>query len=663
MVQGKAIDGKLRGRPKRWAAAEEKAFLAAVVRQLVVTGPNVDKGQVPWGQFTGIRHTSTACARRIAKYRLVSPGEEKPAELPTGKRRRKTDVEKDNQFYQFCAMAHEVFKLRQRRREAAIRAALERKLAELSSLRGPGGEEGEQWSHALPDEMDPLLALLPAQLRSVVPRDELLRIMAPEDFSKLEPGRLFMASDAEEERLHTELQQELQAFYDSIPVQRPIGVSQRVPSLDDVDMVGPEGGLVRVQAAPRRLRADIRAAVRGTGGMAAGQVASLSAGDDAGWHVAAAAVSLLAAVYAAPLSRASDTGGEPEALLKAHAKELVTQAASQLCESRVLHSNRDASLLVQGTRQAAHARDMVLDFVPPFAEIRGAEQVLLKATGSIVMNPRQRGWGGLMAVILTGVTSGHLDLSVSFSQDTSVEEPDMEDLDQFLPKSLISVCVENEPPFGEATIHSGKLLSKQQPLAVEPTAPLFVVTQPSLHLVTAVLGVPIADTERQDMAGLAVRSALGPTSRPDLNMQERLQAAVSAITIPLQGHLEAAGALPSSFVRPAVIGDTVCSAFASCMDAVRSAAKRAGVAGVAVGALLRAVVGPAAAESDGNELIPLEAKEHVQRAAVQVGRLLALRDNHLELTAMLSVDQAQWPEVGEGLSAAKHAFACAGMQV
>lgn len=677
-MQGKPADGRLRGRPKRWHSAEEKALLAAVVRVITIAGPDLDKGQVPWGEFSGIRHTSSACARRISLYRLVGVTPDKDPEVTAGKRRRKADLNKDSQFYQLCEVATEVFRLRQRRREEAVKAAVDRKLTTLAKAMGSRGESTGQWSYAREDEPDPMLALLPKHLRDVVPPEELRAILMPEDFTQVAHGRLFTAHDAEEERLHTELRQMLLTFFETIPVMRPQGSLRRVRAIDDTDMNG-DGVQTRVHAPSRRLRGELRSAARGVAAMVAGVAASLGIADSADWRVAAAAAALLAAVSTSDPRSPSAGTDEPCALLAAHSQARVSRAATLLCEARVLHSCREAALLVAPTRQAQAAHDTVLDSSPPCSEIRGAEHIIVKGGGVIDITPRQRGWGGLMAVILTGTTSGHLTLSLSFSADEAAPEADLDDLDQFLHKSTFSIGVQNVPPAGTPPLHSGKLLSSRQPLCLEPNSSLFTLAAKSLHLVTSGFGVAIADTQRAEPVCLSVRGALGSASdvaagaatdparhtqsqAQPCGVKKLLQSAVSAIAFPLHTHLVAAGALPPAFLPPIIsVGDAACAAFTVCLDAVSAVAERAGEAGVAVGALMRSIVDPGAPEEEW--FVPAESRGAVLEAAVQVGGVLALRDNSLANTAMLAMEQTQWPAVPQGYSASKHALACSGLQV
>lgn len=677
-VQGKAIEGQLRGRPKRWPGPEEKALLTAIVRVTVIAGPDLNHTMVPWGQFAGIRHTTSACTRRISFYRLVNaPNDKALPELPPGKRRRKADLSKDNQFYQLCSVAAEVYRLRQRRRVEAVRAALTAKLTELSAVRGPGGDVSEPWSLAVTDEQDALLALLPTQLRSVLPREELRAALMPEDFSDVAPGRLFMAHDAEEERLHTELRQMLLAFYDSIPVQRPQGVSHKVKPLDDSDLNGcPDNASTRVAAPARRLRGELRSAARGLAGAVAGAAASLAAADGAEWRVAAAASALLAAVSASDPGDPAAAKGEPAALLAAHAQARVSRAATVLCEARVLHAARDARLLVTQTRQAQLAREAVVEFAPPVSEVRGAERVFTNNGGKLLLTPRQRGWGGLMAVILTGATSGHLNLALSVTADVNTAQSDLAELDQFLHSSTVAISVQNAPPHGAPAIHSGKLLSTRQPLCLKLHSALFTLATRSLHLVTSAFGVAIADSQRTKPACLSVRGPLGPdgsaeaasgrkgASDPRSGVKQQLQSAAAAATIPLHTHLVAAGALPPAFVPPvSTVSDAACAAFSACMAAVRATADRAGAAGVSVTALLRAVVGDPAAAPGEDGAVAVEEREGVLRDAVRVGQALALRDGAVTGTAMLALDQTQWPAVAEGADGEEHALACSGLQV
>lgn len=673
LAQGK-VSGGARGRPKRWNAAEERALLVAFVRVIVGASPEIDKSQVPWGQFAGIHHSSCAAGRRISYYRLVTT--EGVPQAPPGKRRRKEDLSKENLFYQLADAAGEVYRLRQKRREDAVRALLQRRLEELSELSGPNIHI-TNWSHALENETNPLLALVPERLRSVVPREELTAILTPENFSQLPPGRLFMAHDPEEERLHTQLKQMADAFYDVIPVTRPMGLSKRVREVEDNELLGRHAGGVRVHAPPRRLRGELRSAARGHSATVAGQAASMAAADGAGWRVAAAASALLAAVSASGRQAPGASAGEPAALLAAHAQARVAQAAKLLCTARVLHASRDAALLVALTRQALHGRDHAVDGAPPLPELRSAERLFASNSGAVDVGPRQRSWGGLMALVLTGTTSGHLNLTLSFSGDAPAAEADLEDLDQFMSGSTFTVNVHSSSPPDPPILHSGTLLSSPLPVSLDPHTALFAPGPHPNRIETSPLSVATSDTHRSAPAFVAVNAPAGlgraspPGSHPGRRaadapatdqVKRMLQAAVAAVALPLHAHLVAAGALPPAFVPPmSSVSDAACGAFSTCLTAVRGAVERAGAAGVVVAALLKSVVTGAAADAAWG-LPPAEGAE-LLHAAREVGRTLALRDGSLAGTAMLGMGTAHWPAVADGSDASMHALACTGLQV
>lgn len=70
LVQVRVNGGTCR-HPKRRNAAEEGALQVALVRVIAGASTEVDKSQVPWGQFAGIHHSSCAAGQRISHYRLV----------------------------------------------------------------------------------------------------------------------------------------------------------------------------------------------------------------------------------------------------------------------------------------------------------------------------------------------------------------------------------------------------------------------------------------------------------------------------------------------------------------------------------------------------------------------------------------------------------------
>lgn len=178
----------------------------------------------------------------------------------------------------------------------------------------------------------------------------------------------------------------------------------------------------------------------------------------------------------------SSTSTQAAALLQQHPQARVAAAVQALCRARVLRAERSASLQLVLTQQVAASRDATLQACAQPCEVLASTRRLrgertehidhLLNHLSAVVPPKERVGGGLVSIVVTGVTSGHLDLAVEFTRSPRLTDSSLRDLDQFTPKCAISIQIlsSNFPTLPCSSLHSGHFLTKRLVLSISSSS-------------------------------------------------------------------------------------------------------------------------------------------------------------------------------------------------